>query len=139
MNLAIEILQRSGEHLLLVAIAIALAVLIALPLSLALHRWPRWAAPVLTLANAVQTIPSLAIFGLLLTVPLLGGIGTRPAVVALTLYALLPLLRGPVLCRVRALVAGSACARVLAHWHLAVLAARAGMHAARHGPRRGRP
>ena len=94
MSLAIEILQRSGEHLLLVAIAIALAVLIALPLSLALHRWPRWAAPVLTLANAVQTIPSLAIFGLLLTVPLLGGIGTPPAVVALTLYALLPLLRG---------------------------------------------
>jgi osmoprotectant transport system permease protein len=49
---------------------------------------------VLGLANAVQTIPSLAIFGLLLTVPLLGGIGSTPAVVALTLYALLPLLRG---------------------------------------------
>ena len=48
----------------------------------------------LGLANAVQTIPSLAIFGLLLTVPLLGGIGSTPAVVALTLYALLPLLRG---------------------------------------------
>ncbi len=94
MSLAIEILQRSGEHLLLVAIAIVLALLIALPLSLAIHRRPRWAAPVLALANAVQTIPSLAIFGLLLTVPLLGGIGTTPAVVALTLYALLPLLRG---------------------------------------------
>ena len=94
MNLAIEILQRSGEHLLLVAIAIGLALLIALPLSLAIHRRPRWATPVLALANAVQTIPSLAIFGLLLTVPLLGGIGTTPAVVALTLYALLPLLRG---------------------------------------------
>ena len=94
MSLAIEILQRSGEHLLLVAIAIGLALLIALPLSLAIHRRPRWATPVLALANAVQTIPSLAIFGLLLTVPLLGGIGTTPAVVALTLYALLPLLRG---------------------------------------------
>ncbi len=94
MSLAIEILQRSGEHLLLVAIAIGLALLIALPLSLAIQRRPRWAAPVLALANAVQTVPSLAIFGLLLTVPLLGGIGTTPAVVALTLYALLPLLRG---------------------------------------------
>ena len=80
MNLAIEILQRSGEHLLLVAIAIGLALLIALPLSLAIHRRPHWATPVLALANAVQTIPSLAIFGLLLTVPLLGGIGTPPAV-----------------------------------------------------------
>jgi osmoprotectant transport system permease protein len=94
MSLAIEILQRSGEHLLLVAIAIGLALLIALPLSLLIQRRPRWATPVLTLANTVQTIPSLAIFGLLLTVPLLGGIGMTPAVVALTLYALLPLLRG---------------------------------------------
>ena len=94
MSLAIEILQRSGEHLLLVAIAIGLALLIALPLSLVIQRRPRWATPVLTLANTVQTIPSLAIFGLLLTVPVLGGIGMTPAVVALTLYALLPLLRG---------------------------------------------
>jgi osmoprotectant transport system permease protein len=94
MSLAIEILQRSGEHLLLVAIAIGLALLIALPLSLVIQRRPRWATPVLTFANTVQTIPSLAIFGLLLTVPLLGGIGMTPAVVALTLYALLPLLRG---------------------------------------------
>ena len=94
MSLTIDILQRSGEHLLLVTIAIGLALLIALPVSLAIQRRPRWATPVLALANTVQTIPSLAIFGLLLTVPLLGGIGTTPAVVALTLYALLPLLRG---------------------------------------------
>jgi osmoprotectant transport system permease protein len=89
-----EILQRSGEHLLLVAIAIALALLIALPLGVTIARRPRWAAPVLTLANVVQTIPSLAIFGMLITVPLVGGLGARPAIVALTLYALLPLLRG---------------------------------------------
>jgi osmoprotectant transport system permease protein len=92
--LAREILQRSGEHLLLVALAVALALLIALPLGVAIRERPPWARLVLGLANGVQTIPSLAIFGLLLTVPLLGGIGPTPAVVALTLYALLPLLRG---------------------------------------------
>ena len=89
-----EILQRRGEHLLLVSIAIGLALLIALPLGVAIARRPRWAAPVLTLANVVQTIPSLAVFGMLITVPLVGGLGARPAIVALTLYALLPLLRG---------------------------------------------
>ncbi len=92
--LAREILQRSGEHLLLVGSAIGLALAISLPLGLWISRRPRWAGPVLATASTVQTIPSLAIFGLLLTVPLLGGIGTTPAVVALTLYALLPLLRG---------------------------------------------
>ena len=93
-ELASEIIFRSGEHLVLVASSVALALLIALPLGLAIQSQPRWRRLVLGLANAVQTIPSLAIFGLLLTVPLLGGIGSTPAVVALTLYALLPLLRG---------------------------------------------
>jgi osmoprotectant transport system permease protein len=92
--LAREIIFRSGEHLILVVSSVALALLIALPLGLAIQSHPRWRRLVLGLANAVQTIPSLAIFGLLLTVPLLGGIGPTPAVVALTLYALLPLLRG---------------------------------------------
>ncbi len=92
--LAGEILQRSGEHLLLVGTAIGLALAISLPLGLWISRRPRWAGPVLAAASTVQTVPSLAIFGLLLTVPLLGGIGTTPAIVALTLYALLPLLRG---------------------------------------------
>jgi osmoprotectant transport system permease protein len=93
-ELAREIIFRSGEHLVLVVSSVALALLIALPLGLAIQAHPRWRRLVLGLANAVQTIPSLAIFGLLLTVPLLGGIGSTPAVVALTLYALLPLLRG---------------------------------------------
>ncbi|MDM7951669.1 MAG: glycine betaine ABC transporter substrate-binding protein [Cyanobium sp. CZS 25K] len=92
--LAGEIIQRSGEHLLLVGTAIGLALAISLPVGLWISRRPRWAGPVLAAASTVQTIPSLAIFGLLLTVPLLGGIGTTPAIVALTLYALLPLLRG---------------------------------------------
>ncbi|MEB3260678.1 MAG: ABC transporter permease/substrate-binding protein [Cyanobacteriota bacterium] len=89
-----EILQRSGEHLSLVSIAVAIALLIALPLGVVVQSRSGWARLVLGLANTVQTIPSLAIFGLLLTVPLLGGIGPTPAVVALILYALLPLLRG---------------------------------------------
>ena len=93
-DLASEILQRSGEHLLLVAVAVGLAVVIALGVGLGIRQRPRLERLVLGLASAVQTIPSLAIFGLLLTVPLLGGIGPTPAVVALTLYALLPLLRG---------------------------------------------
>ena len=84
----------SGEHLLLVCLSVGLAVVIALPLGLAIDGKPRLSRLVLGLASIVQTIPSLAIFGLLLTVPLLGGIGPTPAVVALTLYALLPLLRG---------------------------------------------
>ena len=94
--LAREILQRSGEHLLLVALSVGLALVIALPLGLAIEPRPRWRRLVLGLTNAVQTIPSLAIFGLLLTVPVFGGIGPTPAVVALTLYALLPLLSGVV-------------------------------------------
>jgi osmoprotectant transport system permease protein len=89
-----EILQRSGEHLLLVALAVALALAIALPLGVLIQERPRLARLVLGTASVVQTIPSLAIFGLLLSVPLLGGIGPTPALVALTLYALLPLLRG---------------------------------------------
>jgi osmoprotectant transport system permease protein len=89
-----EISQRSGEHLLLVALAVALALAIALPLGVLIQERPRLARLVLGTASVVQTIPSLAIFGLLLSVPLLGGIGPTPAVVALTLYALLPLLRG---------------------------------------------
>jgi len=92
--LAREIILRSGEHLVLVVVSVALALLIALPLGLTIQAHPRWRRLVLGLANAVQTIPSLAIFGLLLTLPLLGGIGPTPAVLALTLYALLPLLRG---------------------------------------------
>jgi osmoprotectant transport system permease protein len=91
-----ELLQRTGEHLLLVLVAMVCAVAISFPLGLWIHRRPRWAGPMLALASAVQTVPSLAIFGLLITVPLIGGLGVRPALVALTLYALLPLLRAMV-------------------------------------------
>ena len=96
MPVSTEILQLSFEHLGLVALAMAVAVAIALPTGIALaHRAAsqRWA---LGLASVLQTIPSLALFGFLIPIPLLGGIGKRTAVVALVLYALLPILRNTV-------------------------------------------
>ena len=88
-----EILLRMGEHLILVAIAMTVAISIGIPLGILITRQEKFAQPILGFANAVQTIPSLAIFGFLISVPFLGGIGTTPAIVALTLYALLPLIR----------------------------------------------
>jgi osmoprotectant transport system permease protein len=88
-----EIAALTGQHLALVALSTAIAVGAGLPLGIALTRRPRLARPVLAVASVVQTIPSLAIFGFLIPLPLIGGIGARTAVVALVLYALLPILR----------------------------------------------
>jgi len=88
-----EILACTGQHLVLVAVSTAVAVAIGLPLGIWLTRHPRLARPVLGLAGVVQTIPSLALFGFLIPLPLLGGIGARTAIVALIVYALLPILR----------------------------------------------
>lgn len=88
-----ELLELTLEHLTLVAIAILIAVAIGVPLGIIITRRAgprRW---VLGAANVVQTVPSLALFGFLLPVPLLGGLGSRPAIVALALYALLPIIR----------------------------------------------
>ncbi|MFM7601117.1 MAG: glycine betaine ABC transporter substrate-binding protein [Pseudanabaena sp.] len=90
---ASEILRLSGEHLILVIIAMIVAIAIGIPLGILITRHPRFASLILGLANALQTIPSLAIFGFLISVPFLGGIGKTPAIVALTLYALLPIIR----------------------------------------------
>ena len=88
-----EILSRTLEHFLLVGAAMLAAVVIGIPLGIALVRQQilrRW---VLGTANVIQTIPSLALFGFLIPVPFLGGIGATTAIVALALYALLPILR----------------------------------------------
>ena len=90
---ASEILRLSGEHLILVIIAMTVAIAIGIPLGILITRRPNFAPLILGLANALQTIPSLAIFGFLISVPFLGGIGKTPAIVALTLYALLPIIR----------------------------------------------
>jgi osmoprotectant transport system permease protein len=88
-----EMLQHTGEHLVLVLISIAIAILIGVPFGILITRKPRWSAWILGFANIVQTIPSLALFGLLIPLPFWGGIGSRTAILALTLYALLPIIQ----------------------------------------------
>lgn len=88
-----EVFQVTLEHILLVAMAMGIATLIAIPLGITLTRHRTLRAPVLGLANVMQTVPSLALFGFLIPVPFIGGIGRRTAIVALVLYALLPILR----------------------------------------------
>jgi osmoprotectant transport system permease protein len=87
-----EILSLALEHVELVAIAVAIAAAVALPLGVFLTRRERARRWILGFANIAQTIPSLALFGFLLPLPLL-GIGKRTAIAALCLYALLPILR----------------------------------------------
>lgn len=88
-----ELLRLTFEHLWLTGSAMLFAVLIAIPAGIWLTRHERWAKPVLGIANVIQTIPSLALFGLLLPVPWLGEQAARLAILALTGYALLPILR----------------------------------------------
>ncbi len=88
-----EIAALTAQHLLLVAASASIAIAIGVPLGVALTRRPRLARPVLGAANVVQTIPSLALFGFLIPIPLLGGIGARTAIVALVVYSLLPILQ----------------------------------------------
>lgn len=88
-----EIAELTVEHLWLTAAAMLLATLIAVPVGIWLTRSPRWARPVIGIANILQTIPSLALFGFLLPLPWLGERAARIAIVALTAYALLPILR----------------------------------------------
>jgi osmoprotectant transport system permease protein len=94
--MAAEILTETGRHLVLVAVSVGLATLVGVPLGILLTRRPSWQRWVLGAANVVQTVPSLALFGLLIPVPFIGGIGMRTALVALTLYSLLPVLRNTV-------------------------------------------
>ncbi|HWX91151.1 MAG TPA: ABC transporter permease [Terriglobales bacterium] len=88
-----EVVGLTLEHLWMVAASTLLAVVIGLPLGVLITRWPRLNKPVLGSANIIQTIPSLALFGFLLPVPWIGARAERLAIVALTLYALLPLIR----------------------------------------------
>src|SRR2546423_2884202 len=91
-----EILTVTWEHLLLVLVATSIAVAIGIPIGILLSRKERWRTPVLGLANVMQTVPSLALFGFLIPLPFIGGIGARTAIVALVLYALLPVIRNTV-------------------------------------------
>jgi len=90
---ASELLTLVAQHIVLVAASTAAACAIAIPLGIFAARRPRLASPLTAIANVVQTVPSLAMFGFLLPVPLLGGVGPRAALVVLILYGLLPILR----------------------------------------------
>jgi osmoprotectant transport system permease protein len=88
-----EVVQLTMEHLFLVAISTAIAIAIGFPLGILMTRKPGLSKPILTFANIVQTVPSLALFGFLIPIPLLGGIGAKTAIVAVVLYSLLPIIR----------------------------------------------
>jgi len=88
-----EISRLTADHLLLVVNAMVVAIAIGVPLGIFLTRRPKARPWLLGFANIMQTIPSLALLGFLIPIPFIGGIGKRTAIVALVLYALLPILR----------------------------------------------
>ena len=88
-----ELAGLLAQHVLLVAASTIVAVAIGVPLGIFASRRPRLSAPIVALANIFQTIPSLAMFGFLLPVPFIGGVGARAAIVVLILYGLLPIVR----------------------------------------------
>ena len=88
-----EILEATVAHMTLVVISMAIAIAIALPLGMLIIQRPTLRNIALGVASVFQTIPSLALFGFLIPIPFIGGIGRRTAIVALVLYALLPILR----------------------------------------------
>ena len=92
-DLAREIIDLTVEHFVLVGVSMAIAIAVAIPAGILLTRrapLQRW---VIGFANVMQTVPSLALFGFLIPLPFIGGIGKHTAIVALVLYALLPVLR----------------------------------------------
>ena len=93
---ASELWGMLGRHVALVALSTGIAVLLGVPAGVAAAHRPRLGRPIAGIANVAQTIPSLALLGFLLPLPLVGGIGSRVAVVALILYALLPIVRGTI-------------------------------------------
>jgi len=91
-----EMLGALAQHVVLTLVATATAIAIGVPLGIVAARRPRLGAALLAFANIVQTVPSLAMFGFLVAVPLIGGVGARSALIVLFLYALLPVMRNTV-------------------------------------------
>jgi osmoprotectant transport system permease protein len=89
-----DIARTTLDHIILVLISVAIACAAGIPLGILLSRRPPLRSWMLGITNVVQTIPSLALFGFLIPIPVIGGIGPHTAVVALVLYALLPIVRG---------------------------------------------
>jgi osmoprotectant transport system permease protein len=88
-----QLIRHTLEHLFLVGISVSIAVIIGIPLGIFSTRNLSAKRIILGLANVFQTIPSLALFGFLIPVPIIGGIGERTAIVALILYSFLPIIR----------------------------------------------
>jgi osmoprotectant transport system permease protein len=93
---AAEIAAQTGRHLFLVALSLAVAAAIGVPIGVACAERPRAGRLALAVANVTQTIPSLAMLGFLIPLPLIGGTDSRPALVALMLYALLPIVKNTI-------------------------------------------
>jgi len=88
-----DVLAKTVEHLFLVGTSVGIAVFIGIPTGILLTRREALRKPIIGFVNVIQTIPSLALFGFLIPVPVIGGIGARTAIVALSAYALLPIVR----------------------------------------------
>jgi osmoprotectant transport system permease protein len=95
-SLAADIVSLTGEHLVLVAVSSIIAICIGVGIGIAGTRHRRLRNVSITVANVLQTIPSLALFGFLLPIPVIGGIGQRTAIISLVLYSLLPILRNTI-------------------------------------------
>jgi osmoprotectant transport system permease protein len=95
-GLTAEIVHATAQHLLIVGVAMLVATSAGIPIGIACVRNPRYGRIILRLIDMIQTIPSLALFGFLIPLPLIGGIGIRTAIVALILYSLLPVVRNTV-------------------------------------------
>ena len=91
-----DILRATGQHLLIVSIAVGVSMIIGVPLGVWCARRAAAGRAALRVVDVIQTIPSLALFGFLIPVPFIGGIGARTAIVALILYSLLPIVRNTV-------------------------------------------
>jgi osmoprotectant transport system permease protein len=88
-----EALELLRQHAVLVVVSTSAAIAFGLPAGVLAARRPRLGRLMLGVASVAQTIPSLALLGFLLSVPLIGGLGARTALVALTIYAMLPIMR----------------------------------------------
>ncbi|HLH03112.1 MAG TPA: ABC transporter permease [Bryobacteraceae bacterium] len=95
-TLLADVLSLTAEHVVIVAVSCGIAVLIGVSLGILGTRRPVLRRASVTIASILQTVPSLALFGFLLPVPLIGGIGRRTAIIALVLYSLLPVLRNTI-------------------------------------------
>lgn len=91
-----EMIQLTSEHLMLVGVSMLGAIAVGVPLGIAVHQQPRWRAVVLGFVNILQTVPSLALFAILIPLPFIGGIGAKSALIAMVLYSLLPIVANTV-------------------------------------------